>query len=98
MTTLNDLNALQNVSSLSDVATVANNWTSGVLFFGFSIVLFLVLLLAFKRFAFAKGFMAASWIMFILTSILWFGGFMAITYPIIYLVLSVVGVIIVWLE
>lgn len=98
MTTIADLSGLSNLNGIGDVATFANTQTNGILFFGYSIILFIVLLLAFKRFSFTKGFMAASWILFILTGILWFGGFMIILFPIIYLIMSIAGVVFVWLE
>lgn len=98
MTTIAELQPLSNVTDIGGTAQFANNITNGILFFGFSIVLFIVLLLAFKRFSFNKGFMASSWIMFLLTSILWFGGFMIIAWPILYLIMSIAGVIWVWFD
>lgn len=98
MTTLADLQQLQNVTDISGAATFANNVSNGILFFGFTLIMFIILLLAFKRFSFAKGFMAASWIMFLLSSILWFGGFVNVIFPILYLIASVIGVIFVWLD
>ena len=84
-----DLGNLSNVQNTFDVVTYANSVSEGILFTGLMVVLFVILLLIFKRYTFERGFLAASWIMFLISVIVWFLKLIPIGVPITFLVSAV---------
>jgi hypothetical protein len=91
-----NISGIQNASGFGEVAVWTNNSVNGLLFTGGLYILFVILLLVFK----SKGesiivsLSAASWIMFIISGLFWFGKMVSWMLPIQFLIVAAITVFI----
>ena len=79
---LYNITKLTDASNVGELVLVANSeGTGGVLFGFFMVAIFLIILLALKRYSFENGFLVASFMSFIISSIAVYCGFLNIIFP-----------------
>lgn len=74
--------------TVADVVKASNDLSAGALFNFGIIAIFIILVLSMKRYRFSNALLASSWVCFMLSSILSYAGFLNITFPITFFVLS----------
>lgn len=78
---LYNLTNLTSATQVSDVALFANSASNGILF-GFGLIgVYIILLIALMRFDFDSNLLASSFVMFVLSSVLAFGEFVSMMFP-----------------
>lgn len=83
-----NLTNLTSDPSVSSFLLTANNYAGGILFGILSVALFFILLMTLKKWEFASALLVSGWVCFVLSSILWWGGFLNIIYPLGYLAIA----------
>lgn len=76
-----DITNATNISGVYDIAEFANQASNGILFNGFIIVVFFIMLLVLKKYDFDKAFLASSWLAFILSLVGWSIGLVNVLLP-----------------
>lgn len=85
-----NITCVQDAADPAVIASCANTATDGVLFGGLSIAVFFIMLLALRKgggWQFDESLVASSFSMFVLTSVLAYGDFVAVVYPLGFLAL-----------
>lgn len=83
-----NITCIKAARGIGELALCANNSTGGILF-GFGLLAFtIILLFAMKRYEFDNGMLAVSWLMFLISGILAYGGFLPILFPLGFLVVA----------
>lgn len=85
---LYNLTLLKDADLVSDIFTYANDASNGTLFGIFTIVIFFTMLLIFKKWEFDEALLSSSFLSFVLSAILAYGGFVGIIYPLAYLAIT----------
>ena len=83
-----NLTELGSQETMVGVFQSANNATSGVLAGFFIIALFFLLMLMMKKYEFTKALMSASFITFILASLLTYAKLVSIVFPLLFLAIA----------
>lgn len=74
--------------TVASVFIAANSYANGALFGFLSMALFFVLLMGLKKWDFASALLTAGWVSFVLSSILAYGGWLNIIFPLAYLAIA----------
>lgn len=82
-----NISGFQNSTTIGEVMIFTNNTVNGLLFGGFMIGLFIVLMMLLKKFAFDEALLSSSFACFVLSSLLAYGGFLNILFPLGFLVI-----------
>ena len=83
-----NLTNITNAQTLGDGAMFANEVTGGMFWTWAMIAFFLVFVMVLKRFSFESAFLAASWIMFVLSLFLAYGEFVSLIVPLAFLAMA----------
>jgi hypothetical protein len=83
-----NLTNLTNADGMYAVASFANQVSGQLLFSGFLIIIFLIILLALKKYGFENGLLVASWTTFILSLMLWSIELVNAFYPVLLLLIA----------
>ena len=87
-----NLTGLTNSTNLVELFTFANTTVDGLLFGLLIIGIFLVMLMAMKQWELEKALVSSSFVCFILSSIMFYAGWLHIMYPLTFLIItSLVG-------
>lgn len=82
--------------NFGDVVVYANSVSSGYLFGMFSIGLFFIILMAFRRAPFAESLLTASFLSFVLAAIAGYAGLLNVIFALAYLILLALTGLYVW--
>ena len=88
MDTPYNLTALTDATTVSSMAVVANNIVDQILFGIFMLAIFFVMLMALKRYDFDNALLSSSFVCFILSMLLLFGGLINFMFPLLFLTIS----------
>ena len=94
-----NLTNLTAAQDLGDLAVVANNFSNGVLFAGGTVAIFFITLILLSRNPnndFANSLLVSSFVSFILSGMLAFGGYINILFPLGYLIILSLTGLLVW--
>lgn len=84
-TTPYNLTLLKDADLVSDIFVYANDASNGTLMGIFVIVIFFVMLMVFKRWEFDEALLSSSFLSFVLSAILAYGGYIGLVYPLTFL-------------
>lgn len=94
---LYNLSLLTEAANVGGVATAANTYSDGILFGMGSLVFFFIMMLALKRSnEFDEALLVSCLISFIISSIMVFGDFVNIIFPLAYLILTAFTALYMW--
>jgi len=85
---LYNMTQLQQATTVSGLFQYANDATGGIMIGLFMIAVFFVMLMMFLKHGFISALLASSFICFLLSGILAYGGLMKIVFPILFLLLA----------
>ena len=83
-----NLTALLNDPTVATVFRAANSYARDSLFGFVSLALFFILLMSLKKWEFSSALLTAGWVSFVLSSILAYGGWLNIIFPLGYLAVA----------
>lgn len=92
-----NLTNLTSATNIGQVAVYANNASDGVLFGFLSIAMFIIMLLALKRYEFDDSLLTASFLSFLLAGIAAYAGLLNIIFPLGYLIILALTGMYVWI-
>jgi len=94
---LYNLTNLTNGSGMGDVALFANNASDGILYGLGIIAIFFIIFMALKKSSdFAEALITSSFLCFIISGILVYGGFLNIIYVLVFLILTAFSALFMW--
>ena len=95
---LYNTSAMQNATTIGEIFVLANTATTG-LFFGLSTValFFIILFYGLVRNEFDNVLMIDSFICFVISAFLAYGGFISIIFPLAYLIMLAFSALLVWM-
>ena len=83
-----NMTALQEATTVNKLFLFANDATGGVMMGLFMIAIFFVMVMSLKRYSFQDALLTSGFVCFILSTILAYGGFMNIIYPLLFLAVA----------
>jgi len=83
-----NLTGLYNADTISDIVVYSNNSTSGTLFGFFIIAIFIVMMFVLKKYDTVKALATSSFSCLLLSSILAYGGYLNIIFPLAFLAMT----------
>lgn len=91
-----NLSALENLTGIGDLMSVANSYTNNTMFLLFLIALFVIIVMVLKRYDFAYGLVVGGWITFVLSALLAYGGLLNPFYVLFFLAIGAFGSFYLW--
>jgi len=92
------MSLLTNATGVTDLVDAANVFSGNVLLVFLSLAVFFVFFFILKRYDFDRALLASSFISFILSAFLAYGGFLGIMWPLIYLGIAAFTALYMWAE
>lgn len=86
-----NMTQLAKVKSLSSLMTYANSATNNILFGLFIVAIFFVMLLILKKWEFVKSFTSSSFACFVLSAVLFYGGYLHFMFALLFLIFTAFG-------
>ena len=91
-----DISNLTGITNTYDIAKFANEASGGILFNGFILIVFFIMLLVLKKYDFDRALLASSWLAFIISVIGWSIGLVNVLTPLFFIFITALTGLYIW--
>ena len=91
-----NITELQTSEGIADIVSFANNGTGGVFLSFFVFAIFIIIILALKRYGFEQALLVAAWVSFMISLFFYVGSMVNLFIPLTFLIIGALTAFYVW--